>query len=87
VGERTRKERRRRKEEKSEKWEKGRGKREEGERKRNVRSGRKDEEREKKEKGKETARCFCFWPEDRNVRRRLAVLECGFLLFSVFVLG
>ena len=52
-----------------------------------MRSGRKDEEREKKEKGKETARCFCFWPEDRNVRRRLAVLECGFLLFSVFVLG
>jgi len=31
-----------------------------------VRSGRKDEEREKKEKGREIARCFCFWPEDRN---------------------
>jgi hypothetical protein len=44
---------------------------------------RKEGEREKKEKGREIARCFCFWPEDRNVRRRLAVLECGFLLFSV----
>jgi hypothetical protein len=31
---------------------------------------RKEGEREKKEKGREIVRCFCFWPEDRNVQRR-----------------
>ena len=60
------------------------GEREKKERERKVRSGRKDEEREKKEKGREIARCFCFWPEDRNVRRRSSL---RMRLFAVTLSG